>query len=393
MRRAALGAIAVTAACGTPVPQLRLGLAGTASQICPSTDCMAVQMLCDAVMSIRMVDPSEPSKTYFSQCVRVQPDRKSDMCSLRSVDLDQSPVPVRNLDVQIAVYSLSQVAFDPRTNDPICPDAIAFSTATGYPVEQPSAPALGGHTYYHPGDDTVDITLGCTNLPAINAACVSETPRSVAATVVDFDTRLPVTVGPLGIADHLWVSVGEPHMLDGGYVLNPRDAFPLRLDNEQVARWSAPLSPAFSKYVCVDVVEDEAEATPTLRCLPTPAGQLPELPGMRLSRGTLQNVLKSLSLSEFPDEGITIGMVVDTLARGVSDYVVTPSAGTVTYLSATQGPGGTKTDASGIFVSRDAPFGTKFAASGLNQTVPGVGGLVAGKVTIVIVPFVGATAL
>jgi hypothetical protein len=301
---------------------------------------------------------------------------------------------VRDLDVQVAVYSVNQVPLDPVTKEPVhCPDAVEFNAVTGYPVEQPSAPALGGHNFYHPGDDQVIVTLGCTDLSAINTACTVADTRSVTATVVDFDTGIPVSVGPQGVADHLWVSIGEPHMLDGGYVLNPRDAFVMRLEDERVARWSAPLPLAFSRYACVDVLEDIAQSTPTLRCAPTAPGAQLDLTGMRLSQGTLDNVLKSLSLPEFPPGGITIGIVVDTLARGAADYVVTPSAGTVAYWSATQGPGGSKTDASGIFVTLDAPFGTKFTATGLNQTVPAVGGLVAGKVTIVVVPFAGSPAM
>jgi hypothetical protein len=384
----------VVAACGTPVPQLGLGFAGTASQACPSTQCTDIPMTCDAVMSIRMVDPDDPSKSYYSQCVRVQADHKNGLCSLRSVDLVASPIPVRNLDVQIAVYALSQVAIDPVTMEPVqCPAPAEFNAVTGYPVEQPSAPALGGHTYYHPGDDKVDVTLGCTNLPAINAACTSPAGGSVTATVIDFDTRLPVTGGPQGVADRLWVSVGEPHMLDGGYVLNPSDAFVLRLDNEDSPRWSAPPSLSFSKYECVAVEEDVAQTTAVLRCVQVTSGAPTDLHGMLLSRDTLDNLIKAAGLTEFPPQGLTIGMVVDTLGRGASDYTVTPSAGTVTYLSATDGPGGSRTDASGIFVSTNAPFGTKFSASGLSQTVPAVGGLVAGKVTIVIVPFVGSSVL
>lgn len=394
MRLAAIAVLAASAACGTPVPQLRIEFAATAGQACPSTDCQAIPMLCDAVMSIRIVDPSDASHAFLSQCVRVPAVPKNGMCALRSVDLPPTPVPVRDLDVQVAVYSVDQVPLDPLTMEPAhCPETVAFNAVTGYPVEQPSAPSLGGHTYYHPGDDQVIVTLGCTDLPAINAACTVTPPGLVSATVIDFDTRLPVTVGPQGVADHLWVSVGEPHMLDGGYVLDPRDALVLRLESEQTPRWTAPAPPAFSKYACVEVLEDVARSTPTLRCTQVAPGALPTLTGTRLLRDTLDNVLKSLTLDDFPDQGITVGMVVDTLARGASDYVVTPSAGTVSYVSATSGPGGSKTDASGIFISRDAPFGTKFSATGLSQTVPAVGGLVAGKVTVVIVPFVGASSL
>jgi hypothetical protein len=385
MRRAVL-ALAI-AACGTPTPQLRLGLSGLRAQTCPSTDCTEVPMVCDAVMSIRMVDPADATKVMFKQCERVQPDRKTDMCSLRSVDLKTALIPVRELDVQIAVYPAARIPNDPDTGEPLCPDTLEFSAASGFPVEQASAPALGGHTYYHPGDETVDVTLGCTDLSAINDACTGTITDSVSASVIDFDTRLPVTVGPQGVADHLWVSVGEPHIVDGLYVLNPRDAVALRLADETRPTWRAPIALSFTKYACVEVLEDIAQTTPSLRCQQTVSGALPELGGMLLSRGTLQNIVKSLGLTEFPDQGITIGMVVDSASNGAPGYTVAPNGtGTVTYLSTTGGLGGSRTSESGIFVSSDAPFGTKFSASGPNATQPAIGGLVAGKVTIVVVP-------
>jgi hypothetical protein len=62
----------------------------------------------------------------------------------------------------------------------------------------------------------------------------------------------------------------------------------------------------------------------------------------------------------------------------------------VVYVSDDGLVGGSATSKTGIFVSRDAPFGTMFSATGMKPTVPAVGGLVAGKVTIVIVPFAPA---
>jgi hypothetical protein len=45
------------------------------------------------------------------------------------------------------------------------------------------------------------------------------------------------------------------------------------------------------------------------------------------------------------------------------------------------------TTASGIFVSRDAPYGTSFAAAQTNQAISAMGGLVEGKVTVVVLQF------
>src|ERR1041384_4748578 len=145
MRRLPIVVLAASAACGTPVPQLRLEFAGTGGQACPSTACEDIDMSCDAVMDIRFVDPGDATKVSLSKCVRVQADPKNGMCTLRSVDLPPTPVPVRDLDVQVAVYSVNQVQIDPMTREPVhCPDAVEFNATTGYPVEKPTAPALGG---------------------------------------------------------------------------------------------------------------------------------------------------------------------------------------------------------------------------------------------------------
>ena len=56
-----------------------------------------------------------------------------------------------------------------------------------------------------------------------------------------------------------------------------------------------------------------------------------------------------------------------------------------------QEPSDNKTSRTGIFISRDAPFGTRFSVDP-NRAVSAVGGLVKGKVTIAILPFAGRPA-
>lgn len=383
MRRAILAAALApaVAACGTPAPQLRIRFAGSSSQACPSADCDRVPLPCDAVMSIRIIDPDDPTHAYLDQCTSVPPNLGYNACSLRGVDLEPMPIPVRDAEVQIAVFPRSALPAG-ENGDPVCPKDTQYSAADGYPVEQSPAPALGGSAFYHPGDEIVSVTLGCTNLsPAqAGAACTSTGTGSITATVDDFDTRLPVTSGPQGVARALYVWVGEPRSLDGQVVLGPLDTVPLHLDGGAPPTWSAAGSREFNQHACVEVLEDVAQATATLRCTPVPVA---ELKGTRLAKKTLDSVLGSLSLSEVPDEGLTIGIVVDTLLRPAPGYVVTPP---VTYLSPGGVAGGTTTSTTGIFVSRDAPFGTTFSAAGANATVPAIGGLVAGKVTIVFVP-------
>jgi hypothetical protein len=210
----------------------------------------------------------------------------------------------------------------------------------------------------------------------------------VTARVDDFDTGVPVAVGPDGVADHLFVWAGEPHILNGESVLNPPDVVAMHLENEEIPRWTADAAQTFSQYACVEVLEDVEQTVSAVRC--TPARDRPaELTGIRIRRDSLQSILKTASGSVFPPEGLTIGMVVDATATGVGNVVVTANGpGRIAYLSAMGDVGGDSTFNNGVFVSEDAPFGTVFSAPG---ALSAVGGLIVGKVTIVILPLAPAT--
>jgi hypothetical protein len=94
-------------ACSTPTPQIVLGLAGLPTQACPD-DCANIPLPCDAVMSIRIVepgaDPDDVNARYLDQCVPVLADPQKTICALNSVSLDSTLIPVRDLAVQIAVF-------------------------------------------------------------------------------------------------------------------------------------------------------------------------------------------------------------------------------------------------------------------------------------------------
>ncbi|HEY0479770.1 MAG TPA: hypothetical protein VGD37_19755 [Kofleriaceae bacterium] len=384
MNRAILALAAV--GCGTPTPQLLIGYAEQPPQACPSPRCAEVPLPCDAVMSIRIVDVNDPSHAYLSQCTRVPTRTPNDACSLNGVELDSTPIPVQKVAVQVAVYPASALAVDDN-NQPVCPET-KFS-ADGFPMAQLPAPAFGRSTIYHPGDQTVNVKLGCNDLSsARSGGSCGGAAGSVTAMIDDFDTRLPVTGGAQGVANDLWVSVGEPHSLDGKTVLRPLDAIALRLEGGDPPEWTGPVAQKFNQYTCVEVVEDVARTTPALRCAAATSVPGVELKGIRIARKTLDTIVGSLVPPVMPDDGLTIGMVVDSLSQGVSNYIVTAPNSTVRYF-APGGLGGTTTSATGIFVSTDAPFGTVFSATGAATTVPAVGGRVAGKVTIVIVPFAG----
>jgi hypothetical protein len=395
---------AFAGACGVPTPHIEITYAQGMDQHCPGNgDCSAIDLPCDAVMSIRIVDPDDPynpapNKRFLSQCETVKPDKPVDACSINSINLDPVALPVRDLEVQIAVFPGAALAVDAETGNPLCPD-VHYSSGNGYPfpVEHDAIPAFGGKGYYHPGDTTVTVTLGCTDLsaPVSGVACTNPAVGALTATVEDFDTRVPVSVGPHGDADHLFVSVGEPHSFDGGFVLNPADAIALHLDDPEVPEWSAPGSHPFSKYVCVEVLEDSPQAVATLRCIQA-TDPLPKLTGFRIKKQLVTDALVALGVNSqaFPVEGLTIGLVLDSQDASLGAYTVsaTPGnvggpSGTVSYMKTTQNDSAMQTSANGIFLSRDAPFGTIFSARGQSQLAmtPAVGGLVAGKITVVVI--------
>jgi hypothetical protein len=374
-------------ACSTPTPQIVLDLAGPPTQACPA-DCASIPLPCDAVMSIRIVDPGadpgDMTGRHLDQCVPVLPDKDSTICALNSVSLETTPIPVRDLAVQVAVFPGSAARINPDNGKLVCPD-VAYSSATGFPIEQAFAPVLGRQVFYHPGDTTVDVKLGCTDLSGAQAgaACHNPAAGAATATVLGFDSQVPVPVGPGGTADRLFVWSGEPHIFDGSYLLHPPDVVAMHLDDNGTPHWTAETAQAFERYACVEVLEDVAQTVATLHC--APAAALPgELTGYWIRRDVLQPILTRAAAvlgDGVIDSGLTIGVVVDGSAIGVGGVAVkTSSPARITYLSK-DGIGSDATFPGGIFVSDDAPFGTTFFAPG---TRPAIGGVVAGKATIVV---------
>jgi hypothetical protein len=384
------------AACSTPTPSIVLALSDRDEQQCPSTDCSKIDLPCKTVMSIKIIDRDDPSKVYHSQCTEVPFDANHNtMCSLGRVELDPlTPLPVTDLIVEIALYPASMIPSNPSSPDDLqCPAHVKFSAANGFPEEQWPTPALGGRAFYHPGDPAVNVTLGCTDLLAIEESCATSELVTVTATVDDFDTLSSVTPGPSGTASQLHVSVGEPHMdADGSFVLKASEGRALGpvSSSGPVPTWQSDVDLKLSDYVCVDVIEAVAQTTAVLRCRPMGAGSRVDASGMWISRLDVQRILSALTPLaplplKFPDEGLTVGVVVDQASIGVPGMIVTPAAGSVRYLTGQGVLSASSTSSTGIFVSRDAPFGTMFATSGAGRPIAtGIGGIVAGKITVVV---------
>ncbi len=371
-------------ACSTPTPQIVLGLAPP--PVCPSAACDSLSLPCGAVMSIRIVEPSDVSKRYLDQCVVVPRNKGYNVCALNMIDLASTPLPVRDLAVQIAVFPGSAVPTNPDNGALMCPD-VAYSV-NGFPITQAQAPTYGRQAFYHPGDSIVDVTLGCTDLSAAQAgeSCSNPAAGAATATVLGFDTQVPVPVGPDGVAGDLFVWSGEPHSFDGSYALHPTDLVAMQLDDNGTSHWTAKAAQTFDRYACVEVLEDVAQTVATLHCAPA-AEASAELTGYWLPKRLLQPILNAaasvLGGSGLPDAGLTIGLVVDaSSALGVQDVAVQINGpGHITYLSGDGTISRDATFANGVFVSDDARFGTTFFAPGAR---PAIGGLVAGKATIVV---------
>lgn len=383
------------AACNTPTPRLALVFAGPPSQACPATDCADIPMTCRTVMRIRIADPASTNSPYLDECVEVPVNHDQNMCAISTVDLVSTAIPVRDLEVQVALYPLSVIQPDPNNPALVCPARVAYNVATGFPVEQAPTPALGGHAFYHPGDETVVVTLGCTDLAAIGASCAVPDRVKVDATVVDFDTRFTVMGGSPSLADRLRVSVGEPQVRNSVFVLDTADTRLLaRSGLGPIPAWRSEVDLVFHKYACLEVLEDVGQSTATLRCDAANATSGFALTGVWMAKERLDELLRALQLPEFPDEGLTVGIVVDGTGLPVAGAVVSPKQGTVAYLSKDRMSfaAGGATTSTGIFVSRDAPFGTEITTGGPGGLpVSGIGGLVTGRVTLVILPLGAST--
>lgn len=402
--RGGFALLAALVACANPPLALRFKTTDGSSQVCigdtgnRAVDCNDLTIACNPVLSIRIVPPNDPTVPYISVCQRLVGSQNK-LCSIASVSLPPPivPIPEQTLEVQMAIFPEAELAKD-GNGDPICPIVkfgsnnlpidVSEPCQEDDPTKCPVVPAIGGRTYYYPGDDLTTVRLGCTDLEQLQArACSANSAVPVSATVSDFDSLQPVTSS---LASKLTVSVGEPHPVGDVFVLNTLDLNELTLAATSPPTW-IDTSPPFTTFQCLDVREDAAQTTASVTCepAPMPAPTRIDVNGMRLAKPTLDRILTALGKSTFPSKGLVVGIVIDTLGAPASGVTVTPSSGSVQYMSsdlATIDLSGTGTTTSGVFVSQDAPFGTRFDAQAAALTAePGYGGLIEDKVTIVII--------
>jgi len=285
--------------------------------------------------------------------------------------------------VQVVVLPL----FDGSDGQPDCdawiPD-LSFSLATGLPQSQVSSPPIGGHAYYQPGDAVTVVALGCPDLERLNAAaCSGSAATSVLASVDEFDTQIGVSAET---AAHLELAIGAPVIDGSGYTLDLTSADKLDPNTTTPPAWSGEVAP-FTSAACLDVLEDVEMATSTLTCTAQAAGESSVmLTGQHVSTAQLAQVIAAIQASDSTftlDNGLVLGIVLDDLNNPLPGATVAPlvAGPTVHYLSA-DGTAltSTATSANGVFLSTDAPFLTTWTS----LTSQGFGGLVNGKVTVVV---------
>jgi hypothetical protein len=400
----ALVLAALVAGCSDPTFTLRFRVTAGAADACTNlaggvaTECQDVPMSCAAVVSIRVFNPNTPTLPVISVCQELMMASNPTLCEIAQVTLPPptSPVEAQTLEVEILVYPKNKLEIDMATNLPICPAMVdigidGFPTPSLVPCmpEGPcdATPAVGGIAFYHPGDPETVVELGCADLKLLNDPVCTGATTQVTATVTDFDTLVSV---PGSLAPRLSVEVGAPSTDSTGTSF-AAIAPDLMLDTTTIPpTWHGFIADPPS-IACIQVDEtDVAARTDTVRCKEAVTGDPApnDFVGTRLVKATLDNIVAVLGLPAFPDKGLVVGIVLDdhgNPAAGLQVSASGTSPATIQYLSALRDSvGGTVTSTGGIFISQDAPFGTEFSATQGSETATAVGGLIVGKVTIVV---------
>jgi hypothetical protein len=159
-----------------------------------------------------------------------------------------------------------------------------------------------------------------------------------------------------------------------------------------VPAWGADVAFVPTASACVEVFEDGAQTTAAVACTNNITSQPLDLPGIRLSKATLDSLLPALpppNTNKFPLQGMVIGKALTYLGAPAQGVQITPSSPTahILYLSddGTTFTASGITGTSGIWISLDATYPTVFHAVGQTPAPDGFGGLIAGKADIVII--------
>lgn len=401
----ALAAAALLAACDADTLRIAFEISGGPIQACPSAatpaapTCTDVPMLCDAVLNIRIVQPTSPQQTYLPLCEAIPQGGRRDLCAIEQIDLPARQLPKETLEVQVMIWPRDAVKVDPTSGELDCREIYGQSVTIGFgvqgfPEEIAPSPALGGRAFYHPGDAHTVVPLGCSDLAAVNRpACAGQIELETGVSELDAPL-LPVSSASPA---ELLVSVGEPRYdaARDEHAWSPIKALDLQPPAAGKApQWYAAVdSLALEDSLCVEVIGNRGSNTAALHCSRVdPAARVLDLTGIWLPPSRLSQILTGLGFAEVPPQGLTIGIVIDPQGVPAEGYKVdTSPASVVRYLDANgQIVPGLATTPSGLFVSEGAPYGADFRAlQGPTERARGLGGRVSGKVTVVVLQLDG----
>lgn len=355
--------------------------------MCPADSCSLFGTACPIAVSLRVVEVATDTE-LFDDCVRLD---GPDLCSLGDLDLGGEIFPNTMVKIQVAIWP-----HDDDTAD--CP-AVEFDLAGKYKSGTPK-PALAGEGYFHVGTSgTASVVLGCIDVEAIDAeSCQMITKPQITARVKDFAENVEV---PNTFIDRLTVSVAEPNcdiVFPGQCVLRSQELVELEARIAGTLVWEGEYPFPFTESACLQVLSDDLGAAATVRCYPAAPADLIDnqfvVEGTLVDDATLDLIRQALGGEPLPNSGLVVGKVFDHLEEPASGVEVTPSYGTIQYLSSDLSSidPGNRTTSSGVFVSSDAnytgPNGETNFWTATNDIVESVGvvigGRVGGKVTVVI---------
>jgi hypothetical protein len=373
---------------------------------CSSEFCTDYNMSCGATVSIRLTDPTTGEQLVAASgadlALCIAAPATDTICSLRDLDDDLQQLfnmPAQTVRVEVAIWSQEDV------KPGACPKTGRFELfdVLGRPQTNfKPEPAFGGAAYFRAGEDAeVVVPLACPNPGLLSANdCEANQLTDVEAFVTDIGTMQLIRELQ---APSISVAVGEtrvlPDSLGGSFsVLEAIDTFVLRLDNEGVTpvyKESVPQRFGIDgKLACTTSLEGTAQATTTVFCeeVPDSAEDLVLNPVL-IRKAVVDSILVAMGATEFPEGGLLIGRVVNEGFSPTAGVAVTPSEGTVIYLSEDLSDiSPTLTSASAYFIATDVPAGASWTAShfdGRRHTGSPRGGVVQGKVSAVIVRMTG----
>ncbi len=362
-------------------------------------------MSCGATISIRLTDPDtgellvRPSGEELSHCIAVAPGET--ICSLRDLgdQLQLFDMPAQTVRVEVALWSQEDV------KPGACPRTGRFELfdVQGRPQTNfRPAPAFAGAAYFRAGEASdVSVPLACPNPGLLSSNdCEANQLTDVEAFVTDIGTLQLIRDTQ---APSITVSVGETRIVpddQGGAfsVLEAADTYDLRLDDKGVTpvyKESVPQRFGIDgKLACSTSLEGAAQATTTVFCeeVPDSAEDLTLHP-ILIRKTTVDAVLNAMGAAEFPEGGLLIGRVVNEGLSPSPGVAVTPSVGSVSYLSADLSDiTPTLTSDSAYFIASDVPADATWTAShfdGRRHTGSPRGGVVQGKVSGLIIQMTG----